>query len=79
VFDSESDHYLVMAIGWEDHKHVHDRMIHVDIIDGKFCIQYDGTEYGIASKLREAGVPNEDIVIAFYKPQMHQQTEFAAA
>ena len=79
VFDAESDHYLLMAIGWEDEAHVHDCMIHVDIIDGKFWIQYDGTEYSIAQELLDAGVPKEHIVLGFHSPEMRQYTEFAAA
>ncbi len=79
VFDAEGDHYLMMAVGWEDYKHVHDCMIHVDIIDGKFWLQYDGTEYGIARELMDAGVPKEHIVPAFHSPQMRQYTELAAA
>jgi hypothetical protein len=79
VFDAESDHYLLMAIGWEDEAHVHDCMIHVDIIDDKFWIQYDGTEYSIAQELLDAGVPKEHIVLAFHAPEMRQYTEFAAA
>ncbi|MBL8186769.1 MAG: XisI protein [Acidobacteria bacterium] len=79
VFDQESDHYLMMAHGWEGKRRVHDCMIHVDIIDGKFWIQYDGTEYGIAAKLREAGVPREQIVIAFQSPEMRKYLEAAVA
>ncbi len=79
VFDAESDHYLLMAIGWEDHAHVHDCMIHVDIIDGKFWIQYDGTEYGVARELRDAGVPQDHIVLGFHSPEMRHYTEYAAA
>ncbi len=79
VFDEENDHYLMMAHGWEGKRRVHDCMIHVDIIDGKFWIQYDGTEYGIARELMDAGVPKEHIVLGFYLPERRQDTEFAAA
>ncbi len=79
VFDDESGHYLLMAHGWEDKRRVHDCMIHVDIVDGKFWIQYDGTEYGIARELRDAGVPQDHIVLGFHSPEMRQYTEYAAA
>ena len=45
----------------------------------KLTIQYDGTEYGVAQELLDAGVPKEHIVLAFYTPQMRQYTELAAA
>jgi hypothetical protein len=79
VFDTEGDHYLMLAHGWEGKKRVHDCMIHVDIIEGKFWIQYDGTEYGIAQELLDAGVPKEHIVLGFKLPEMRQYSEFAAA
>jgi len=79
VFDQEGDHYLLMAEGWDKRRRIHDCMVHVDIIDGKFWIQYDGTEYGIANELFDAGVPKENIVLGFKSPQMRKYTEFAAA
>lgn len=78
VCDVEGDHYLMMAHGWEKRRRVHDCMIHVDIIEGKFWIQYDGTEYGIAQELLDAGVPKEHIVLAFHSPELRKHTEFAA-
>ncbi len=49
------------------------------IRDGKFLIEEDWTEDGIASELIEAGVPKEDIVLAFHESEMRAYTEFAAA
>jgi hypothetical protein len=37
------------------------------------------TEVGIANELIEAGVPKEDIVLAFHHPEERKYTEFAAA
>jgi hypothetical protein len=51
--------------------------MHVDIRDGKFWIEHDGTEYGIANELVDAGVPKEHIVLAFHEPELRQYTEFA--
>ena len=52
-------------------------MIHVDLIDDKIWIQYDGTEDGIATELVELGVPKEDIVLGFRHPKLRQYTGFA--
>jgi len=51
----------------------------VRIRDGKFWIEEDWTEDGIATDLVRAGVPKEDIVLAFHEPEMRQYTDFAAA
>ncbi|MBV7334508.1 XisI protein [Chloroflexi bacterium TSY] len=46
---------------------------------GKIWIEIDWTEEGIATELVAAGVPKEDIVLAFHHPSMRQYTEFAVA
>jgi len=79
VFDRVHDHYLLMIEGWEGWKRVHGVIVHVDIIDGKFWIQRDGTEDGIATELMAAGVPKEQIVLAFRPPSVRPHTEFAVA
>ncbi len=79
VFDRTDDHYLLMLIGWEGVRRVHGCLVHVDIIDGKFWIQRDGTEYSIAQELLDAGVRKERIVLAFRSPEMRRMTDFAVA
>jgi hypothetical protein len=79
VFDLNSDHYLLMVHGWEGKRRVHDCIVQVDIIDGKIWIQFDGTEYGIAQELVDAGIPKDKIVLGFKSPEMRKYTEFAAA
>ena len=53
--------------------------MYVRLKKGKFWIEDDWTEDGIVAYLKEAGVPNEDIVLAFNPPDMRQYTEFAVA
>jgi hypothetical protein len=79
VFDRIDDHYLLMLVGREGIRRVHGCLIHVDLIDGKIWIQRDGTEHGIARDLLEAGVPKDQIVLAFRSPEMRQYSEFAVA
>ena len=86
VFDTEQDRYLLMLVGTEQvnypfstTKRVHGCLIHVDIINDKFWIQRDGTEEGIASDLLKAGIPKDKIVLAFYDPQIREDTGFAIA
>ncbi|MDX2214889.1 MAG: XisI protein [Oculatellaceae cyanobacterium bins.114] len=77
IFDAEQDHYQVVNTGWEKQRRVYGCLIHVDIQAGKIWIQYDGTEAGIANELVEAGVPKQDIVLAYQSPSMRKLTEFA--
>jgi hypothetical protein len=80
IFDRASDHYLLMLVGWDyDGRRVHGSLIHVDIIDGKVWIQRDGTEYGVAQELVDAGIPKDRIVLGFKSPELRKHTEFAVA
>lgn len=54
VFDRERNRFLLMVHGWEGFRRVHHCSIHVDIIDGKFWIQCDNTERGVAMDLVDA-------------------------
>lgn len=72
VFDRAGDHYMLVDIGWEtDGTRIHDIMAHLDIIDGKIWIQYDGLEDGIAAELEQSGIPREKIILAFQEPYCH--------
>jgi hypothetical protein len=77
VFDRDQDHYLLMLVGWEGIRREHGCLVHVDLIDGKFWIQRDGTERGIAQELLDTGVPKDRIVLAFRSPAKRQLTDFA--
>ena len=79
VIDAERDHYELLNVGWEDECRVHFATMHLDIINGKIWIQDDRTNRPVADALLEAGVPREDIVLAFHPPEVRQYTEFAAA
>ncbi|MGL6337864.1 MAG: XisI protein [Waterburya sp.] len=77
ILDREQDRYQVINNGWEKHRRVYGCLIQMDIIDGKIWIQYDGTEVGVANELIEAGVPKQDIVLAYQSPYLRKLTEFA--
>lgn len=79
VFDPEADRYLVISVGWDKYKRIHGCLIHLDIIDGKVWIQRDGTEYGIARELEEAGIPKHHIVLGFHSLDVRPYTEYAVA
>jgi len=79
VADVEHDHYELLHVGWENECRVHYAALHLDIINGKIWIQDDRTNRPVADALLEAGVPHEDIVLAFHPPEVRQYTDFAAA
>jgi hypothetical protein len=80
VFDRESDRYLALIVSWDHEGRLADAPIaHVDVLDGNLWVQYDGTEYGIAQELIDAGVPEDRIVLGFLPPDLRPKPEGAAA
>ena len=77
LIDSNQNHFELMRVGWLNKRRVHGSIIHVDIINNKIWIQYDGTDRPVADVLLEAGVPKEDIVLAFHPEHLRQYTGFA--
>ena len=77
IIDPEHDHYEVMQVGWDGVRRIHGSVIHLDIIDGKIWIQYDGTTRPVAEELLAAGVPREDIVLGFHPEDVRRMTDFA--
>jgi XisI protein len=79
IVNETKSHYILMNLGWQNGERVSGMTVYVRIKEGKFWVEEDWTEDGIASDLVSAGVPKEDIVLAFHEPRMRQYTEFAVA
>ncbi|NET88796.1 MAG: XisI protein [Kamptonema sp. SIO1D9] len=78
IFDRERDRYQLVNLGWKNSStRIYGCILHVDIIEGKIWVQYDGTENAIASQLVEKGVPKHDIVLAYHAPHVRKYTDFA--
>ena len=77
IADPDHDHYEVMHVGWDGQRRVHGSVIHLDLIDGKVWIQYDGTNRPVAEELMAAGIPREDIVLGFHPADVRPLTIFA--
>jgi hypothetical protein len=77
--DPVRDSYLLMDIGWRNGRRVNEIVLHARIKDGKIWVEADWTEEGLANELVRAGVPKEDIVLAFQPPNRRHLTEFAVA
>ncbi len=79
IADETKAHYIWMNLGWQNGERITGITVYVRIRNGKFWIEEDWTENGIATDLIREGVPKEDIVLAFHEPKMRKYTEFAAA
>ncbi|MBD2625129.1 XisI protein [Trichormus variabilis] len=79
IIDEEKCNYIWMNLGWQNGERITGMTVYVRLRDGKFWIEEDWTENGIATDLVEAGVPKEDIVLAFHEPKIRQYTDFAVA
>ena len=79
LIDEAHDNYLLMDIGWQEQSRVNRTILHIRIKNGKIWIEEDWTEEGITEEFLKAGVPKEDIVLAFHPPNLRSCTEFAIA
>jgi hypothetical protein len=79
VFDETHDRYMMFRMGWLGNRRIRTAALYVRLQDDKIWIEEDLTEDGLATDLLAAGVPKEDIVLAFHHPAMRPYTEFAVA
>ena len=57
ICDEKTDNYLLSDVGWHaSGLRLHSFPIHVRLKEDKFWIEWDGTEYGVANELMDAGV-----------------------
>jgi hypothetical protein len=70
AFDEERDQYLWLQVGWAGHRRVQAITLHVRLLNGKIQVEQDWTEDGIATDLLQAGVPPEDMLLAFHEPEL---------
>ncbi|USR92035.1 XisI protein [Phormidium yuhuli AB48] len=77
--DPVHDHYQVFHAGWNRSDRIFGPLIHIDILNDKIWIQYDGTEVGVANELVDRGIPKEEIVLAYHPPQWRHLGEFAVS
>lgn len=68
--DDKHDRFLLYVTGWNGQKAISNVLLAVRVKAGKIWIDEDATERGIATALLAAGVPEEDIVLAFQHPAL---------
>lgn len=79
IVSEDKNHYLMMNEGWDGPKRVHDCIAHFEFRDEKLWIHHDGIGYGITDELVAAGVPKDQIVLAFHPPYVRPHTGYATA
>jgi hypothetical protein len=80
ICDDERSEYLLVDVGWEkDEKRTYLIVFHFRIKNDKIYIEQDNTDANPVQQMLDAGVPKEDIVLAFYSPSHRALTDFALA
>jgi hypothetical protein len=75
--DDQHGSYMLVYLGWSGDTRHHDVIVHARVRDGKVWIERDGTVEGFANALTQAGIPAEDIVLAFHHPRKRPHTGYA--
>lgn len=79
IFDTDQDRYLLVDLGWDEHRRIYNCLIHLDIKDGKVWIQRNQTDRLIANALVDRGIPKQDIVIGLQPDCDRVYTGFGVA
>lgn len=79
VIDEANDQYMLVNVGWRNGKREENISLFARIKDGKVWIEDDWTQDGLGNILVEAGVPKEEIVLAFLSPREREMSEYAVA
>lgn len=77
LIDESQNHYQLLFLGWNKPYRIHAIVIHARLHNGKIWIEYDGSAHGIATDLVAAGIPKDDIVLAFLSIEKRPDTDFA--
>ena len=80
ICDDERNEYLLMDVGWEENEdRTYLTVFHFRIKNDKIYVEQDNTDANPVQQMLDAGVPKEDIVLAFYSPSHRALTDFAVA
>jgi hypothetical protein len=65
--------------GWAGRRRVRGTTVYIRLHDERVWIEEDVTEEGISGKLVSAGIPEDDIVLAFQSPEPRVLSEAMAS
>jgi len=79
IIDKEKDEFILLWAGWTGDHYKHGIMFHLQIKNNKIWIHEDRTDFDIAGRLVDAGIPKSDIVLGFVEPLVRDSEGFAMA
>lgn len=81
LFSTDDQHgvYIILKNGWQGKDRIQNILIFIRLVNEKVWVEEDWTDFDVVGRLMEAGVPQENIVLAFHHPTMRPLTEFATA
>ncbi|MBC8136999.1 MAG: XisI protein [Fibrella sp.] len=62
VCDHDSDHYLLVAEGWQGYRRIYRTLVHMALQGDVLHVYEDGTVNGVVECLCAVGVPRERII-----------------
>lgn len=65
IISQEQKNFILFNIGWHNKHYIHSPIFHLEIRNDKIWVHEDRTDYDIAWKLVEKGIPQSDIVLGF--------------
>ncbi|MFN6273317.1 MAG: XisI protein [Microcystis sp.] len=77
IIDEASDNYLLVDVGWYDSKRTHFVILHLRIVEQKIYVEWDGLESGVTRILLDKGVPKDDIILGFIRPEKRDLIDFS--
>jgi XisI protein len=78
--DSVHGQYIILSDGWEGSERNYGPLVHIEVKpNAKVWLRYDGTDLEVGQELLDNGILSEDLVLAFYSPNMRKYTSFAIA
>lgn len=79
IVSEDRNHFMVINEGWDGKRRIHSLIFHAEIRGGKLWIHHDGIDRGITEELVIAGIPKDQIVLAFHPLHVRQHTGYAMA
>lgn len=79
ITDREHDHYQLLVLGWAQGERIFDPAVHISLRNGKVWIEQNTTPERVGELLIAAGVPRDQIVLAFQPAELRHLTDFAVA
>lgn len=79
VFDDATRYYALLTLGWLKSGRVNTTTLLLRIKDNKVWVEQDYTNWAIADELMESGIPREQIVLGFQRPESRPHTDYAVS